>query len=165
MGGASKSGTNCQCRYELMLSCWNENVPQRPSFAKLQTTLDKMLEIEVNNPYIDFSINPNSLCYQVADENEPANGLLQITQPGANKRNSRLGSGLSMNISRSSSKSLLPESPTSSLGGCTSPTLEKPHGIAFEEEESGAGRRPRSMMLLRGRSPSQRKPDEDRYGS
>lgn len=152
-----------------MLSCWNESVPNRPSFANLQTELDRLLSAEGSSQYIDFSINPNDLCYQVDDENDTLNNHLRVALPGANRRSSRLERELSPNISRSSSKSFLQDSPTSSIGadmmksGSASPTLEKPQAmnpLSFLSEKD-SGRRPRSMMLLRNQSPSQ-KLDEDR---
>ena len=153
-----------------MLSCWNEAVPQRPSFTNLQTKLDRLLSTEGSNPYIDFSINPNNLCYQVADENDTANTHLNVAQPGANRRSilsGKLGSDLSVNASHSSCKSLLQDSPTSSVSadmmkaGRASPTLEKPHASLLGGGITESSRRPRSMMVLRGQSPSQ-KLDEDR---
>lgn len=154
-----------------MLSCWNEVVPHRPSFANLQTKLDHILSAEGNNPYMDFSINPNSLCYQVADEMDMPNNLLHVTQSAAANRrsviSSKLGSDLSVNTVHSSSKSIVQDSPASSMGGsdimkgCASPT--KPHAtnpLGFLEDE-GSSRRPRSMMLLGRRSPTHNM-DEDR---
>lgn len=153
-----------------MLTCWNETVSLRPSFSDLQAKLDRMLSTEGNNPYIDFSINPNNLCYQVADESDAqSNGLLHIQPNGTKIRNQlsfRRGSNTSVNISHSSSKNLLQgsRSPSPSLrcARTPSPTMEKPHATnsCFEVEESS--RRPRSMMLLRGRDMSQ-KTDDDRF--
>ena len=175
-------------RYEIMLSCWTESVPQRPTFATLQKQLDHMLAAEGSNPYIDFSINPNSLCYQVADEMEPsANATTTATATGdaaveghllvarnAGRSTSSLSRTSSADISRASSKKSLQQgnSPVSSVGsdlalksGRASPTgfPEKPHGLSAEESGDGGIQRPRSMMLLRGQSPS-RKEDEDRCG-
>ncbi len=51
-----------------MLSCWKENVPDRPAFADLQEMFDSMLEQD--NPYINFSIDPDKLYYNIdAEEN------------------------------------------------------------------------------------------------
>ena len=141
------------CRYEIMLSCWNETVPQRPSFATLRAKLDQMLSAEGNNPYVDFSINPNNLCYQVADDADASpNGLLHAL-PSGNKRRSQISS------KRSSVTSFHNISPSGSIGRSASPAprvrwartpspkVEKPHAanpMCVEEKE-----RPRSMMLLR----------------
>ena len=151
-------------RYEVMLSCWNETVPQRPTFSELQTKFDRMLSAEGNNPYIDFSINPNSLCYQVADvdEGDISDDHLQVAPPGANRRSiisgrARLGSELSANVSCSSSRQV---SPASSIDlekpGLAPPTPEK----ALTVNTGGSGRRPHSMVLPRARSPQ--RVDEDR---
>ncbi len=52
-----------------MLSCWKENVPDQPSFADLQEMFDSMLAQD--NPYINFSIDPNKLYYNIdAEEND-----------------------------------------------------------------------------------------------
>lgn len=143
-----------------MLSCWNETVPQRPSFASLQAKLDRMLSAEGSNPYIDFSINPNNLCYQVADDTDtPSNGFLHVQSSG-NKRRSQLssqhGSDSSVNISmgqscHSSSRSLCRTSSAAPKVRWTrtpSPTFEKPRA-ANPPGFAGEGRRPRSVMLLR----------------
>lgn len=143
-----------------MLSCWNEVASKRPSFLYLQMNLDRMLAAESNNAYIDFSINPENLCYQVADEvtSPTSDGLVR-----ARLRDSRHGSRpLSMasnRISPSPSANLKESSashagPPQRFARTPSPTVEKPHAsnsLGFGDEGKD-GRRPHSMMLLQSRS-------------
>ncbi len=160
-----------------MLSCWNEDVTKRPSFKDLQTNLDRLLAAESNSTYIDFSINPDNLCYQVADEIVPSpNGLLH-TGPRSSKRISRVSSRppsiASGKISPSSSVNHPQGMSASQRGGppprrfarTPSPTLQKPHaadslGGGGDQRET---RRPRSMMILKGNAEAAPSSEDDRY--
>ena len=149
--------THCYyTRYEIMLSCWNEEVTKRPSFKDLQTTLDHLLAAESNNTYIDFSIDPENLCYQVADEVVPpsSNGLLHTETRSSKQRSrfgSRPGSDASNKVTPSSSSNCLEDSqpsPPRRYARTPSPTIEKPHVTNLGGESREESRRPRSMMLL-----------------
>ena len=168
-----------RARYEIMLSCWNEVVAKRPSFTDLQTSLDRMLAAQSDNTYIDFSINPTNLCYQVADEmtaTPASNGLLHVMPRGSNRGSkviSRPVSCISGKISPTSSMHPLKDVPDSHPGAprkfarTPSPTMEKPHmsnPASAGADGKDEGRRPRSMMLLQGRSEERSKVlDDDRY--
>ena len=155
-----------------MLSCWHEEATKRPSFSELQAKFDSMLSTQGNNPYIDFSINPEKLCYTVEGD-EPGNhpnGLLHL--PGTANRRSQLSNGfgrpLSLYMNHSSTRNLAQEGANNStrdLRKSCSPSEEKPHAsnplnLMLEKED---GRRPSSMMLLRNRDSRSGKEDDDRY--
>lgn len=60
---------SCFYSYEIMLSCWQVAVSDRPTFAALQAKFEQMLASECDNAYIDFSINPEMQYYK--EEEEP----------------------------------------------------------------------------------------------
>ena len=148
-----------------MLSCWHEEATKRPSFPELQAKFDNMLSTQGNNPYIDFSINPEKLCYTVeADEPESspsAHGNLRL--PSVKKKSktpSGLGRPLSVNMIHSSQRKLLQGSATNS-----SQDLRKSCSPTFDvTAEVDGKKRPSSMMLLQNHdSHHSGKEDEDRY--
>lgn len=156
-----------------MLSCWNEDVTKRPSFKHLQTTLDRLLAAKSSNTYIDFSINPENLCYQVADEEGPStrNNFLNA-ETRASKRRSRMSnrpaSNASSNVSPSPSGTCLeeisPPQPGATHRGARtpSPTMEKMLASKSLDVAEGS-RRPRSMMLLQSNTATTTA-DDDRWG-
>lgn len=139
-----------------MLSCWNEDVTKRPTFKDLQTTLDRMLAARSDNTYIDFSINPENLCYQVADEADPPSDKFLRTESLSTKRRSKIGSRPDSGASNIATPSACLKEASAApkrFARTPSPTIEKPHATKPSDlSVEGEGRRPRSMMLLQGRS-------------
>ena len=135
-----------------MLSCWHEEATKRLSFSELQAKFDNMLSTQGNNPYIDFSINPEKLCYTLeADESEaPLTSHLRL--PSARTEfPSDLGIPSSRNTSCSSVKSLLQRMNDSARKSCSPlPTSEKLHAsnATSLKVEGRVTERPSSMTLL-----------------
>ena len=147
-----------------MLSCWTEEPTKRLTFKELQTKFDSMLSAEGNNPYIDFSINPDKLCY-TAEVDEEAdlipNNFSHVPSPAANRKSLQLSElrATRSGSTHSSSRSLLHDSPAKSRSA--SPMSEKLHAVnllSFHNAEKDDLQRPHSMVL-----PQNRDSEEDRY--
>ncbi|KAK3093185.1 hypothetical protein FSP39_012370 [Pinctada imbricata] len=56
--------------YQIMRSCWRENPHDRPTFTKLRTILDHILEADSGLDYFNYQIEGNGIYYQVQDGND-----------------------------------------------------------------------------------------------
>jgi serine/threonine protein kinase len=60
---------NCSAEvYDLMLHCWQEDPPDRPSFSQLRSQFSAMLQAGSAEEYIDLQINEEAPYYQMRDE-------------------------------------------------------------------------------------------------
>ena len=53
-----------ECRYDLMLMCWNEDPHKRLTFTELRSKFAAMLLADNKNEYIDLHIDQNKSYYQ-----------------------------------------------------------------------------------------------------
>lgn len=142
-------------RYDIILSCWNEDVAKRPSFKDLQTSLNHFLVAKSGNFYVDFSINPQNSCYlQVVDEAEPPFDRIFRTESHSSKR-SKIGSKSSC----SASNIAAPLKEVSGLQTVGPRRYARTSSLSIEKTLVSnplnlrkEGRRPRSTMLLQNRS-------------
>ena len=56
--------------YNIMLSCWQEDSAQRPTFQVLKSNFNDILASHGSDAYVDFCIDPNQLYYNTEEEPE-----------------------------------------------------------------------------------------------
>lgn len=69
------NGNSILCRYDIMLSCWNEQPLKRPTFTELRARFDSMLLADRNEEYIDLRIDHSKLYYQLMTTSVTENGF------------------------------------------------------------------------------------------
>ena len=138
-----------------MLSCWQEDSAQRPTFHILKSNFSDILASSGSNTYIDFSIDPNKLYYKTEEETEVLPSIhLPHPSPRNDKRRLNIFSGGSFEaVSLKKTSSSPQESPRlkkqTNKAITHSPSLEKfPSGqtLSFNHSDD---KRPKSMMVLK----------------
>ncbi len=149
-----------------MLSCWQENSRQRPSFHSLKLKFNDILASKGSDTYVDFCIDPNKLYYKTDDDsNVPATRNFLRPSPSYKRRSKKMSPKMSPNGSfegisitktspsphaspreRRFSKNLTPYVSMDKVSS------SQPHNLNMRRDE-----RPRSMMVLKPEQDQQKR--------
>ena len=138
-----------------MISCWQEDSRQRPSFHVLKSKFNDILASHGSNAYVDFCIDPNKLYYKTDEECDiPSSMHLLHPSPRVDRKSKNIspaGSFEAVSLRRTSSSPQ--DSPRmkrqSSKVVTHSPSAERFFSGQIPSMNHGEDRRPSSMMLLK----------------
>jgi len=146
-----------------MLSCWQENSSQRPTFNALKLKFNDILSSHGSNTYVDFCIDPNQLCYKKEDDTDVLPSYKNLLHPllGSDRRSKAISScGSSLEAVSTINASASPQG-SPRLGSrangdiqpngvvAKSPSMEKLSIGLLQLPKPRGDKRPNSMMLLK----------------
>ena len=134
-----------------MLSCWQENPSQRPTFNTLNLKFNDILSSHGSNTYVDFCIDPNHLYYKKEEDTDIPPAYKNLLHPAVgNDRRSKTNfpAGF-LEAASITSASPSPREVSPIHGFTKSHSMDKLLIENLQPLKPGKDRRPKSMMLLK----------------